>query len=145
MAVTDLSHSRKYLATEIQTATPGGLLVMLFDGAIRFGEQAKTALERKDYEQSHQFLVRAQHIVLEVMYALDRKIGEPVYSNLVGLYRFTYLRLVKANVSQEPEAIEEALRILRNLRETWKQAVGQASKESAGPSRPAGGGLSIQG
>ena len=130
---------------------------MLYDGAIRYSVQARDSLERKDFEAAFEKLTRAQHIILEVMYSLDRGIGDEIYGNLVGLYRFIYMRLVKGNVSREVEPIDEAIKVLIHVRETWNAAIEKAGDElkrgAAGtgiapagiPARPQGGGLSIQG
>ncbi|MBI4574825.1 MAG: flagellar export chaperone FliS [Planctomycetes bacterium] len=145
----DVAKQRHYLETQIRTASPEQLLIMLFEGAIRFAEQAKVRLDGRDYEGSHGLLVRSQHIVLEVMYSLDKGIGDEVYRNLVALYRFVYLRLVRANITRDKAPVDEALRILQHLRETWVAAIDKAGDElrrgaAQAAARPQGG-LSIQG
>lgn len=146
-------HPRQYLETQVRTASPEELLILLFDGAVRFCEQAKVRIDEKDIEGSHNLLIRAQQIVLEVMTALDRDIGDEIYANLIGLYRFVYMRLVRANVTREKPLIDEAVEVLAHLRDTWRQAVDQARKSGALAGRvppshtngTTGGSLSIQG
>ncbi len=123
--------SARYLETQIQTASPDQLLLMLFDGAIRFSEQGKVLLLEKAFEQSNARLLRAQDIMLELMSALDTGIGEPIYGNLMGLYRFVWERLIDANVRRDAAPIDESLKILALLRETWGEAVAKARQEKS--------------
>ena len=116
--------ARQYLESQVLTATKEQLLIMLFDGAIRFSEQAKAKIDEKDIEGSCKFLIKAQRIMVELIGSLNKEtIGEEMYGNLVRLYNFVYFRLIQANVKKEVPLIDEALRILRHLRETWAQAV----------------------
>ncbi|MDQ7780373.1 MAG: flagellar export chaperone FliS, partial [Planctomycetota bacterium] len=74
----------------MRTATKEQLLLMLFDGAIRFTDQARPKMEKKDLEGTHVLLVKAQRITLELISALDKSIGAEIYNNLTGLYTFVY-------------------------------------------------------
>ena len=122
---------RQYLENQIRTAPREQLLLLLFDGAIRFSEQARLKLDGREIEEGLRLLVRAQHIVLEVMNGLDRGVGDELYRNLVGLYGFVYGRLVRAGTAVDPAPIDEALVILRRLRETWGDAVMHMRQEHA--------------
>jgi flagellar protein FliS len=116
-------NAKQYLASEINTAPKELLLIMLFDGAIQFCEQAKIMnLERK-IEESHNLLIRAQKIVLELMNAMDKSMPSQIYGNLMGLYQFVYLRLIRANVKGDNALVDESLVILRDLRDTWHKAM----------------------
>lgn len=108
-----------YLRTKVLTATPEQLQMMLYDGAIRFSEQAGLALQAKDFEKSHDLLSRAQKIVLELNCGLKHSVAPDLCDKLAGLYNFVHRRLVEANVKHEPAILEEALQILRYQRETW--------------------------
>jgi flagellar secretion chaperone FliS len=115
--------TREYLKTQIQTASREQLILMLYDGAIRFGDQAKDRLAVQDWEGAHGLLIRAQNIVLELLYALDRKAGGEIAENLAGLYTYCYQRLVEANIQHDPTKVDECNSILRKLREAWDQAM----------------------
>ncbi|TET38975.1 MAG: flagellar export chaperone FliS [Planctomycetota bacterium] len=115
--------AQKYLETQVRTATREQLLLMLFDGAIRFAETAKTAIAEQDYEQMHEFLLRTQRIIVELMGSLDRRVGDEIYSRLIQLYKFTYLKLVSANLQKNPAFIDEALEVIQHLRDSWQMAV----------------------
>ncbi|MHC4661486.1 MAG: flagellar export chaperone FliS [Planctomycetota bacterium] len=115
--------SKQYLETQVKTATREQLLLLLFDGVIRFGELAKTAITEDDREATHKYLVRAQRIIVELMSSLDRRVGDGIYSKLVQLYKFVYIRFVNANLHRSAALIDEAMPILLHLRETWRQAI----------------------
>ncbi|MDB5327833.1 MAG: fliS [Phycisphaerales bacterium] len=122
-----------YLRTKVLTATPEQLQMMLYDGAIRFAEQAGLAIGVKDFEKSHDLLSRAQKIVLEMQCGLKRSVSPDLCDKLSALYTFVHRRLVEANTKHELPLLEEALQILRYQRETWamlmqKLAQGKAAK-----------------
>lgn len=97
---------------------------MLFDGAIRFARQAQECINRGDMEAANTKLLRVQDIVMELNLSLDLSVGE-IAQNLQQLYTFIYERLVQANIKKDPAIIEEALRLLTELRDTWEQVVSQ--------------------
>lgn len=122
--------AQQYLETHILTAPREDLLVMLFDGAIRFAGQAKPKIASRDFEGSCKLLIKAQRIVIELMTSLQKDLLEPaVYQNLMGLYNFVYFRLVNANVKKDAAPVDEALKILVHLRETWAMAIDKNRRE----------------
>lgn len=122
----DNPKAKQYLRNQILTAPKEQLLILLFDGAIRFAEQGKAKLAEKRYEESCPLLIRAQRIMIELVVSLDRNVlPEEVYANLVRLYNFVYFRIIDGNVHKDPAKIDEALKILSNLRETWTLAIDQ--------------------
>jgi flagellar protein FliS len=133
--------SKEYLKTQIQTASREQLVLLLYDGAIRFSDQAKDRLAARDYDGAHGLLIRAQNIVLELLYALDRKTGGEVAEKLAGLYTYCYSRLVEANVHHLTSKVDESNTVLRELREAWAKAI-QILRQNlpagrAGPPTPA--------
>ena len=113
--------AQEYLEVQVRTASPDQLLLMLLDGAVRFAEGGLEGLTRGDREAKSRLLLKAQAIVLELVGSLSPSVGEKLYGNLTGLYKFIYTRLVEANLRDDPSAVEEALKILRDVRETWRQ------------------------
>lgn len=111
------------IKTKIQTASREQLVLMLYDGAMRFCDEGKVAILTKDYERAHDRLIRSQNIVLELLYALDRKAGGAVADNLAELYQYCYQCLVSANISHEAAKCDECRAILLKLRDAWKEAV----------------------
>ncbi len=122
--------ARKYLEAQVRTANKEQLMLMLFDGAIRFSNQAKDALQRSDFETSHHSLNRTQSILLELICSMDKSMDKEIYNNLCGLYKFAYFRLVEASLKREVGLIDEALKVLNSLRETWAIAIEERQKET---------------
>ena len=114
---------------------------MLYRGATKHMRKSLVQLEARDLEGKGKSLVRAQDIVLELLYALDQKLieeGNELAQNLQRLYLYAYRRLVHANIHLDPDPIEEVIVLLANLLEAWeKVAVGNQSPDSDG--RPAPG------
>jgi flagellar protein FliS len=133
----------EYLKTQILTASQEQLVLMLYDGAIRFCEGAKQGWQEENLEAAHNALVRAQDIVLELTYCLDKEAGGELADQMAQLYTFCYRHLVEANVQRSASMVEEVQGILRELREAWFQAMEAtgAEREAAGeePAAPAGG------
>jgi flagellar protein FliS len=123
--------AQQYLRTRVLTATPEQLQLMLFDGALRFGDQARTALEKKNYEESFTLISKVQRIVTELLSSLKVAQAPELVDKLRGLYHFAYRRLIVANTRHEVAALDEALRILRYQRETWAMLMDQMSKQKA--------------
>jgi flagellar protein FliS len=124
--------AQNYLRTKVLTATPEQLQMMLYDGAIRFGEQARQALEQKNYEQSYSHLSRTQRIITELSCSLKHELAPDLCGKLASLYNFVYRKLVEANIDRKIEPLDDALNILRYQRETWALLLGQLGKQKAG-------------
>lgn len=119
-----------YRKNQIATASEGQLIIMLYDGAIRFLKKAKTAMDEKDVEQSHEAITRARKIVLELMFSLDMEKGGDISRNLYELYFFLNQELIKANIKKDSVILDDCLEIITNLRTTWKQVIEKAKNNS---------------
>jgi flagellar secretion chaperone FliS len=123
--------AQHYLKTRVLTATPEQLQMMLYDGAIRSCEQARPAIERKDWETTYTALTRAQKIVNELLTSLRHDVHPELCSNLGGLYTYVYRKLVEACAQHKLDSLDEALRLLRYQRETWALLMEQLGKQKA--------------
>lgn len=123
--------AQNYLRTKVLTATPEQLQLMLYDGAIRFAEQARIALSDKKFEQSYELLTKAQKIIVELQCTLKHDLAPDLCGKLAALYNFVYRKLVEANVQHDTALIDEALGILRYQRETWALLLQQLSQSKA--------------
>ncbi|MCI5824846.1 MAG: flagellar export chaperone FliS [Candidatus Gastranaerophilales bacterium] len=112
-----------YLKNQIETSSPEQILILLYDGAIKFLNQAKIGIQNKDIELTHNNLTKAQNIISELRNTLDMEIGGDLANNLYALYNYFNRRLVQANIKKEIEPVDEVLEHLRGLRDTWKQAI----------------------
>jgi flagellar protein FliS len=123
--------AQNYLRTKIFTATPEQLQLMLYDGALRFGEQARVALEQRNFEQSYHMISRVQKIITEMHSSLKPDVAPDLCKKMSALYNFIYMKLVDANLEHEIAALDEALNLLRYQRETWAMLLEQLGKTKA--------------
>ncbi|MEI8198160.1 MAG: flagellar export chaperone FliS [Phycisphaerae bacterium] len=121
----------EYLKTQVMTATPEMLQLMLWDGAIRFAEQGKEAILQKDIEGSYKTLLRSQKIIMELSASMRREVDPDLCGKLTALYNFIYRRLVDANLKKEPKLVDDALEIMRHQRETWVMLMDKLSQQRA--------------
>ncbi|MFW5856672.1 MAG: flagellar export chaperone FliS [Planctomycetota bacterium] len=127
----------EYMKTQILTASKERLVLMLFDGALRFCEQGKKGWAEDDLERAHTGMVRAQDILLELLYALDKEQGGKIADNLAQLYTFCYRHLVEANMEKSNEKVDEVIGVLHNLREAWSEAMDKAGAPEKADAAPA--------
>lgn len=132
-----LTELRQYTNHSAQTATPGQLVVMLYDGFLRFAGQGKAALERGDLGEAGQRLTRAQDIVTELRVSLDMTQG-PIAENLASIYDYVGERLTGARLARESEQIAEAMRCMGDLRTSWAQ-IASVPRPASTSRRPAVG------
>ena len=112
-----------YRKTQIETASPETLILMLYDGALRFMGQAEIAFEEKNLEQISNLLLRVQAIFAELMTALDKEKGGEIAVNLERLYVFFLEKLGEANVKKDVKPMLEIKPLVQNLRNTWEQVM----------------------
>lgn len=111
-----------YRNTQVATASQGTLILMLFDGAIKFAKQAVRCIEQSDFADANEKLLRSQDIMSELMSSLDMDVGE-ISDNLYQLYSFIVQLLIKANVDKDTKVINQAVDLLRELRDMWREVV----------------------
>ncbi|MDH7479088.1 MAG: flagellar export chaperone FliS [Syntrophomonadaceae bacterium] len=112
----------QYKNTSVQTASPERLLLMLYEGLLRFLGQALEALEARDYPEVNRLLRRSQDIIGELMATLN--LDYEISHQLWALYDYFLQRLIEANVKKEPQPIIEVRDLLSGLQEAWIQAAG---------------------
>ncbi|MDH4122102.1 MAG: flagellar export chaperone FliS [Deltaproteobacteria bacterium] len=121
-----------YQTAGIQTADQRTLIVMLYDGLIRFLKKAEQKIEAQDIEGAHNYLVRSREIVAELMATLNPEKGGEVGRNLKRLYVYVFDKVVEANLYKDTDRIREAVKIMSTLREGWASIKTQtAGGESA--------------
>lgn len=120
----------QYLKTQVETASKEQLVLMLFDGILRFTEQARKALRENAIEEGHNALMRAEAIVMELIVTVDKEKGGEIATNLIGLHAYAYNALVQCNLHKDESKIDEVQNIYRKLREGW---VGAMASLGIGP------------
>ena len=110
-----------YNNSKVLTATPAELTLMLYDGAIKFTNIAIVAIEKKDIEKAHNNIMKTERIIIEFQSTLDHKY--PVAKDFDVVYSYLIRRLRDANIKKDPEILEEVLKHLRTMRDTWKEVM----------------------
>ncbi len=113
-----------YKQHAVTTQTPGNLVVMLYEGAVKFLKMAIDGLDRKDYAAFGTYIGKAVAIIDELQASLDVDAGGQVAENLWSLYVFMRRDLDKAHVKKDREMIRDIINILEDLNKGWKGIAG---------------------
>jgi flagellar protein FliS len=121
--VNDLLNSpyQIYQQSSVQTANRGKLLIMLYEGAIRFTKTGIEGMHKHNHESTNTNLKKAQAIVHELIASLDQSYD--ISKDLLSIYEYMLHLLIESNLKKNPTLAEEALGYLVELHEAWKQAV----------------------
>ncbi len=114
---------QKYKQTSIQSASREKLLLMMYEGAIKFVKLAIAAVEQKKIADKGVNIGRAYDIVLELNNTLDHKIGGEVAKNLEQLYMYVTDQLTQANIKSDAGHLKNALQVLETLYDGWRKAI----------------------
>jgi flagellar protein FliS len=115
-----MNGTKLYEETAVTTQNKGRLVVMLYDGAIKFLNQAVKALQAGDLEAKARNIGRATDIILELNTVLDLDAGREVAQSLRKLYNFMNSHLNKANISNDVQMIRDVIALLKKLNEGWR-------------------------
>lgn len=110
-----------YKKANVETAAPGKLLLMLYDGAIRNIDNAKKAIEEKDMNTAHQQIIKAEDIFLELIGSLN--MDYEISNQLFNLYEYLHYQLVQANMKKDISMLDEVRGFLVEMRNTWEEAI----------------------
>ncbi|MCX7679926.1 MAG: flagellar export chaperone FliS [Spirochaetes bacterium] len=118
-----------YKKTEINTANQGTLIVMMYDGAIKFLNIARDHMASpKTYDVANTNIIKAQDIITELLLSLNLDEKNEIAHNLFSLYMYFKKRLLEANIKKDPAIIDEVVRYLKELREAWSKISATESK-----------------
>ncbi len=109
-----------YKTNSITTQTPGQIIVMLYDGAIRFLREACEAMEKQDFATKGKKMGKALDIISELNAVLDIEAGGEVARNLRQLYLFMHQHLTLASIRKETKPINDVIKMLEELNSSWK-------------------------
>lgn len=110
----------KYQQAQAQTASKPKLLIMLYDGAIRFVKAGIEGISEKNYEKANNNLCKAQAIIHELISALN--FDYPISKDLLSMYEYMLHQLITSNLHKDVEKADEVLGYLVELRQTWLEA-----------------------
>jgi len=109
-----------YQDAAVTTQSKGRLIVMLYEGAVKFLKLAIKEADANNYEAKGKYIGKAQDIITELNAVLDMEAGGEIAGNLRKLYFFMNDRLSKANAKNDPETIREVISLLEELNQGWK-------------------------
>lgn len=116
-----------YENNAVNTASGGKLTLMLYNGCIRFINQAIKDINEKNFESKNTHIQKAQSIVQELMLTLDPEIE--ISNQILPLYEYTNHQLQEANIKNEVKYLEEALNFITEFRDTWKEVIIKTSTQ----------------
>lgn len=114
----------QYNASKIMTASPGELTLLLYEGAIKFGNIAIVKMEQKNIQEAHYNIVRVEKIIDYLRETLDMKYS--VAEDFERIYTYISRRILDAQVSKDPKDMEEVVMHLRAVRDNWKEVMKKA-------------------
>lgn len=130
-----------YKQTSVETASPERLVIMLYDGALKFLRIAREAVENKNIEEGNRYICKTQDIINEFIISLDMNTGEIAF-NLRNIYDFWNRMLIEANIKKDPVLIEQVTEQVQEMRDAWAEA---ALRYKSGQPTTAAGGVNIEG
>jgi len=114
---------KQYQTSNITTATPEKLMILLFDGAIQFLQKAKTAINENNYKERSVNIDGARKIIRELMRTIDLENGNDVSKQLFKLYNKMAMNLIKANVQRNCDLIDQVIEDMTNIRWGFQKAI----------------------
>lgn len=122
--------SKKYLLRQIESATPGILILMLFDGAIRYLNTSKDKASRSLFKEAFRYKANAQDVIYELSASLNMKCGT-IAQNLYRLYDYMMDKLIGIDMTNKYSAeIDEVINMLTELRDTWKAMIENSNQKN---------------
>ncbi len=130
--------ANRYLTTEVMTATPQKLQLMLINAIIQAVERARKHWLNDEHEKAKKHLRRAREIVCELLNGFDYQAKSELIGKVAGVYLFIYRTFVRAEMDKDLSKLDEALRILEIERDTWRQLCEKLATSSARPAARGG-------
>ncbi|MBM7623038.1 flagellar export chaperone FliS [Sporohalobacter salinus] len=113
----------QYKEVQVKTANQNKLLIMLYQGCIKFLKLAKEGIEEGDIEKKNEYLQRSQSIINELKNTLDFEQGDDIAQDLDQLYDFMNRQLIAANIQNKAELVDEVRELMKDLLVTWREVI----------------------
>jgi len=113
---------KNYIKQEVEGATKGKLVLLLYDGAIKFMRVSIKAIDENNIQEAHNNIMKAQNIIYELMSTLNMDAGD-ISKNLMRLYDFMIWQLIEANKEKSTDKVNSVINLMSSLREAWKDVV----------------------
>ncbi|SES71378.1 flagellar protein FliS [Salinibacillus kushneri] len=124
------SRQQAYQNNSVNTASPGELTLMLYNGCLKFIRQAKKNIIEKNYELKNTNIQKAQRIIQELMVTLDP--NSDISDQMMPLYDYINRRLMEANINNDLEILDESSELVTEFRDTWKEVIQKTRKHQYG-------------
>ena len=128
---------QKYQTVQVTSVDRGRLLIMLYDGCIKFLKLSKEGLEQKDMAKFARFLSKAQAIISELMVTLDFEKGGKIAQDLDKLYDFMLFHLTEANIEKNPAKIQNVISLVETVAAAYREIVEKPAIEKTEEKKPA--------
>ena len=130
----------QYQNSRIMTASPAELTLMLYEGAIKFGNIAIVAMQNNDPSKAHENVVKVEKIIQNFRDTLDKKY--PIWEDFERVYVYLLRRCHEANIAKDPVKTEQVVKHIRSMRDNWKEVMKKVATDKSNPaaqSKIAGG------
>lgn len=121
----------EYIESRVLSATPAGLIEILYEKALEFVTAAHIHLRAGEIVERGQAISKVQAIINELVNSLDRTQGGEIAQNLLRLYDYAHHKLTEAHRFGSEPALQEVERILRNMLDGWREAIRPASNTNS--------------
>ena len=130
------AYSQAYQKAAVNTVDQRKLILMLYDGAIKFLTHAVEKMQKNEVYEAHTNLIRGKSIIAELLSSLNLENGGDIARNLQRLYAYMFNELIDANLNKDPERVQRVVRLLKELRTAWLDL--KPGVAPAAPAVPAG-------
>lgn len=115
--------AKQYHQTQVKTASKEKILLMLYEGCIRYFKKSKIAMEQRNFAEKGLMLGKAQDIVNELTNSLNFEVGGDVAKQLESLYMHIFEQSTEGNIKNDPSKIDHCIKILETLYSGWKEVI----------------------
>ena len=126
-----------YIETEVMTASPQKLQLMMIEAAIRFARRAKLHWEAGNDEEACEVLIRAQRVMGELLGGLNREASPQLVGKIASVYVFVFRNLMEAALERDVQKVDDAIKVLEAEQETWRQVCQKLAAEQSNEISPA--------
>jgi len=129
-------YHNQYRRNEISTSSQGRLIIMMYEGAIKFTTMAIQSIDKGDIAGQGKYINKTHDIINELSLALDLKKGGEVALRLESLYQYMLSQLTLANIKSDRKSLETVIKILAPLAEAWEQLFHATTNTGQGDHEP---------
>lgn len=129
MIVPNQAGYQMYQRNKFETASPHKLILMLYEGLLRYGNQAVKLIEGQNIVESNRYIQKMQDILYELITVLNMEQGGEIADNLRNLYLYMIDQLVQANMSKNADQISEVMTLIADIKSAWEE-IGKGASTS---------------